>query len=134
MIVTRIIDGVNLGIAEVDTLTDAMIGDGYCEVVTTPEPTPTDEQALTGVFVPNYTMQDGKMVQAWEWAKDNQTIEMHINQLKQRLTDTDYYVVKTYEARLFGNPDPYDAETLADISKQRNEWRAQVDKLLSLLQ
>lgn len=56
--------------------------------------------------------------------------EQQIATLKAKLTDTDYAVIKVYEAVVTGDALPDDeAERYAEVITQRRQWRSQINKL-----
>lgn len=69
-------------------------------------------------YVCNYTRNKDVIVQFWEYSK-----EKHIQDLKQRLADTDYVVIKIAEG-------VSTIEDYADIIAQRQEWRTQINELM----
>lgn len=52
--------------------------------------------------------------------------EDEIEHLKQRLSESDYMVIKCVEASLCGNALPYDIE---ELHRERNELREQINRL-----
>lgn len=56
--------------------------------------------------------------------------EYQIAVLKQQLADTDYTVIKVYEAMVTGDALPDDeAERYAEVITQRRQWRSQINEL-----
>lgn len=49
-----------------------------------------------------------------------------INELRQMLTNSDYKIVKCYEATMLNKPLPYDLELLV---AQREVWRSEINQL-----
>lgn len=49
-----------------------------------------------------------------------------LRDLKQMLIDTDYKIIKCYEASLVGEPLPYDVNALV---QERNAWREEINQL-----
>lgn len=49
-----------------------------------------------------------------------------LRDLKQMLIDTDYKIIKCYEASLVGEPLPYDVNALV---QERNVWREEINQL-----
>lgn len=58
--------------------------------------------------------------------KDTGGIKQEINRLKQALTDTDYKVLKCYEASLTGNAMPYD---IGMVHSERQSLRDKINEL-----
>lgn len=56
--------------------------------------------------------------------------EQIISQLKSQLSQTDYAVIKVYEAMVTGEPLPDEEnERYAELITQRRQWRAQINQL-----
>lgn len=56
--------------------------------------------------------------------------QAQIAELKQKLADTDYTVIKVYESMVTGEALPdEDAERYAEIIEQRKAWRVQINEL-----
>lgn len=56
--------------------------------------------------------------------------QAQIAELKQKLLETDYTVIKVYEATITGEPLPdEDAERYAEVIEQRKAWRIQINQL-----
>lgn len=56
--------------------------------------------------------------------------DLQISELKQKLYDTDYAVIKVYESMVTGEALPdEDAERYAEIIEQRKAWRVQINEL-----
>lgn len=49
-----------------------------------------------------------------------------LRDLKQKLIDTDYKIIKCYEASLIGETLPYDINSLI---QERNAWREEINQL-----
>lgn len=57
-------------------------------------------------------------------------VDLQISELKQKLYDTDYAVIKVYESMVTGEALPdEDAERYAEIIEQRKAWRVQINEL-----
>lgn len=58
------------------------------------------------------------------------SVQAQIAELKQKLLDTDYTVIKVYEAMVTGEALPdEDAERYAEVIEQRKAWRIQINEL-----
>lgn len=56
--------------------------------------------------------------------------EMQIARLKNKLAETDYAVIKVYEAMVIGEALPdEDAARYSEMISQRQEWRSQINEL-----
>ena len=75
----------------------------------------------------NYQVIDNKIVQCWSISKDNQAI---INELKEKLSKSDYKIIKCMEAQLTGNAFPYDVELL---HLERQQVRDRINELEELI-
>ena len=53
-----------------------------------------------------------------------------LRDLKQNLIETDYKIIKCYEASLVGEPLPYDVNALV---QERNAWREEINQLEAML-
>ena len=61
---------------------------------------------------------------------DKTKIDYKISELKQQLADSDYKIVKCYEATIIGDELPYDIETLHE---ERQAIRDEINRLESML-
>lgn len=62
----------------------------------------------------------------YEVVPDRQAMRRKIEELKASLTDTDYQVIKCYEASLIGAPMPYD---MTELHNSRQEIRDQINNI-----
>lgn len=69
-----------------------------------------------------YEEKDGKIIMSWEAYPNYEEID----RLKKKLTETDYQVIKCYEASLVGGDMPYDVQTM---HKERQEIRNEINRL-----
>lgn len=69
-----------------------------------------------------YTETGGKIIMSWEAYPNYEEIE----KLKKKLTETDYQVIKCYEASLIGGEVPYDVQ---EMHKERQEIRDEINRL-----
>lgn len=53
-----------------------------------------------------------------------------LRDLKQNLIETDYKIIKCYEASLVGEPLPYN---ITELIRLRNEWRSEINELENTL-
>lgn len=67
---------------------------------------------------------------AYETVTDGLYYASRINELKSRLAETDYKIIKCYEASLAGEPMPYD---FSAIHTGRQELRDKINELEALL-
>lgn len=81
--------------------------------------------------VPYYEEIDGSIIQRWEIRKnDSIKISNKIQTLKKSLEDTDFKVIKCYEAALIGDEMPYDT---ASLISERQSCRVEINNLQELL-
>lgn len=75
-----------------------------------------------------YRIVDGELVH--EPIGPSPSTQEQISELKQKLLDTDYMVIKVYESMVTGEvlPDE-DAERYAEVIEQRKAWRIQINEL-----
>ena len=66
----------------------------------------------------------------YEKRYDYQRIKQQVADLKQALADTDYKVMKCYEASMLGQPMPYDIE---EVHAERQAMRDKINELEPLL-
>ena len=66
----------------------------------------------------------------YEKRYDYQRIKQQVADLKQALTDSDYKVMKCYEASMLGQPMPYDIE---EVHAERQAMRDKINELEPLL-
>ena len=64
------------------------------------------------IAVDSFAIVEGKVVQTWSIQADTEAIQAEIETLKASLSETDYQVIKCYEANLIGATLPYNIETL----------------------
>lgn len=69
-----------------------------------------------------YAEENGKIIMSWEAYPNYEEIE----KLKKKLTETDYQVIKCYEASLIGGEVPYDVQ---EMHKERQEIRDEINRL-----
>lgn len=73
-----------------------------------------------------YRIVDGELVHE----SISMSAQAQIAELKQKLLETDYTVIKVYEAMVTGEPLPdEDAERYAEVIEQRKVWRIQINQL-----
>lgn len=101
--------------------------DDYKELITSDIPDFTElDQA-----VPYYEEKDGKVNMLWEIRKnDIIRVSEKISSLKNELSESDYKIVKCYEASLLNRELPYDVESLYN---ERQAKRDEINRLVALL-
>ena len=82
-------------------------------------------------LLPYYEVENNAIVQKWEIVNnDINIINQKIKELKAKLSDTDYKVMKCYEASLLNFPLPYNMD---DVHQTRQDYRDKINALEVLL-
>lgn len=82
-------------------------------------------------LLPYYEEESNTIVQKWEIVNnDINIINQKIKELKAKLSDTDYKVMKCYEATLLNLPLPY---IMDDVHQTRQDYRDRINALEALL-
>lgn len=84
------------------------------------------------MMIGDYRFIDGELIYTGEGtaAKEKAEIQVQIDELKAKLTNTDYVITKMTEYNVSGTPMPEDdAERYASIIEQRVQWRVQINEL-----
>lgn len=80
---------------------------------------------------PYYIEEDDKIIRKWEVVhNDSLKISAKISRLKKELENSDYKIIKCYEASMTQNPMPYNLEELV---AERESKRAEINRLEELL-
>lgn len=75
-----------------------------------------------------YRIVDGELVH--DPIEPSPSVQTQIAELKQKLQETDYTVIKVYESMVTGEALPdEDAERYAEVIEQRKAWRVQINEL-----
>lgn len=82
----------------------------------------TSDDVIPHNYSPEYVEQEGKIIRRWKAYPNYEEIE----KLKNKLTDTDYKVIKCYEAALVGGEMPYDVQKM---HTERQEIRNEINRL-----
>lgn len=64
------------------------------------------------IAVDTFNIVDGKVVQSWSIQADIEAVNAEIETLKASLAESDYQVIKCYEAKMVGDTLPYDIDKL----------------------
>lgn len=64
---------------------------------------------------------------------DENLIKSEIDSLKNKLTSTDYMIIKTYEAKINNEDAPYSSDRMDEVMEQRKNYREKINELESLL-
>lgn len=82
----------------------------------------TQENVIPHNYSRKYTETDGKIIMSWQAYPNYEAIE----KLKKELTETDYQVIKCYEASLVGGEMPYNVQSMHE---ERQEIRNEINRL-----
>lgn len=76
----------------------------------------------------------GNVIAVLKELTDKEQKECRLQELQNKLTETDYVIVKLYELKITDNSN-YDTEfeRYKTIIKQRNEWREEANKIMAEL-
>lgn len=95
---------------------------------------PIDEEKLKckeGYFVRIIPYDEGtKISYRYDMVFDTQRVRTEIQELKDRLTNEDYKIIKCYEANLLGQKLPYD---IKQIHEERQNYRDRINELEGLI-
>lgn len=82
---------------------------------------------------PKYHIEDGKVICTNELYLDYYFVEKEIKRVKKELSDTDYIIIKSYEAELLGEERPYSDEYLKEVASKRSNMREQINQMQIIL-
>ena len=81
-----------------------------------------------------YSNEDGKVYRRIVLYVDFYYVRDEIKRIKKELADTDYIIIKSYEAELLGEEQPYTKEYLQEVATNRAEMRDQINQLEAILE
>lgn len=81
-----------------------------------------------------YSNENDKVYRRVELFVDLYYVRDEIKRIKKELTDTDYIIIKSYEAELLGEEQPYDKEYIQEVATNRAEMRNQINQLEAILE
>lgn len=81
-----------------------------------------------------YSNENDKVYRRVELFVDLYYVRDEIKRIKKELTDTDYIIIKSYEAELLGEEQPYDKEYIKEVATNRAEMRNQINQLEAILE
>lgn len=81
-----------------------------------------------------YSNENDKVYRRVELFVDLYYVRDEIKRIKKELTDTDYIIIKSYEAELLGEEQPYDKEYIKEVATKRAEMRNQINQLEAILE
>lgn len=84
-------------------------------------------------LVPKFNVLNGYVEKTYELNIDKYKILSYINELKKKLSSTDYIVIKSYEAKLSNEDMPYTQEYLDKVFAERKEQREKINYLSDLI-
>ena len=103
----------------------------YKELVVIPYTEEYDKDLYS--LIPQYKELSNKVEQTFIVELDKQKVKIKIAELRKVLSDTDYIIIKAYEAKLSLIDPPYSSEYLNDIVNKRQEVRNKINSLELLL-
>lgn len=80
-----------------------------------------------------YTKNDNKVYEHEIIINDEYLIKCEIDSLKNKLSSTDYMIIKTYEAKINNEDAPYSSDRMDKVMEQRKNYREKINELESLL-
>lgn len=80
-----------------------------------------------------YTKSDNKVYEHEIIINDEYSIKCEIDSLKNKLSSTDYMIIKTYEAKINNEDAPYSSDRMDKVMEQRKNYREKINELESLL-
>lgn len=80
-----------------------------------------------------YTKSDNKVYEHEIIINDEYLIKCEIDSLKNKLSSTDYMIIKTYEAKINNEDAPYSSDRMDKVMEQRKNYREKINELESLL-
>lgn len=80
-----------------------------------------------------YTKSDNKVYEHEIIINDEYLIKCEIDSLKNKLSSTDYMIIKTYEAKINNEDAPYFSDRMDKVMEQRKNYREKINELESLL-
>jgi hypothetical protein len=81
-----------------------------------------------------YSNENDKVYRRVELFVDFYYVRDEIKRIKKELADTDYIIIKSYEAELLGEEQPYDKEYIKEVATKRSEMRNQINQLEAILE
>lgn len=98
---------------------------------------PLKEEEFTGELKegyfkrPKFREEDGFIIESYEADVDISYVKRKIEEKQEKLSSTDYMIIKTYEAKIIGEPAPY--SNINDVIKERQTLRDEIEELNKLL-
>lgn len=90
-----------------------------------------DEEIYT--LVPQFKIVNNTVEQTYKSQLDRHKILQKISELKKKLADTDYIVIKSYEARLSNEDMPYTQKYMDEVFSERKALREKINYLDDLI-
>ena len=88
--------------------------EGFLEFISETPPPKSPEQIITNSF----DIIKEQIVQKWNIKVNTKNIYNQVENLKHKLEDSDYQIIKCYEASLVGEKLPYDIKELHAVRQQ----------------
>lgn len=80
---------------------------------------------------PKFREEDGYIIESYEEVVDVSAVRQKIKAKQNELSSTDYMIIKTYEAKITGSPEPYD--NMTEVLNQRQTLRDEINTLQNLI-
>lgn len=106
------------------------IYENYLEYIECDKPELNDEYSMYKCY---YTKEEGKVYEHCNVIKNVYSINAKINELKTKLSSTDYIIIKAYEAKVTMQDAPYTDEYMTQITEERQKIRDEINRLEELL-
>lgn len=100
--------------------------DKYVEFVSCERPELEDEYSQYRIY---YTNEGNKVTEHCMVIINENAIKEKISSLKTQLSETDYVIIKTYEAKIALEDTPYTDEYVSEVITNRNAIRAEINTL-----
>lgn len=102
----------------------------YKDYISSPRPNFDEEtESLKLVLIED----KNEIREEWHVVKNVVEINKKIEELKSELLSTDYIIIKSYEAKLSMNDNPYSKDYLDEVIQKRQELRDKINELEKLL-
>ena len=80
---------------------------------------------------PKFREEDGYIIESYEEVIDVSAVKRKIKAKQDELSSTDYMIIKTYEAKIAGSPEPYN--NMTEVINQRQTLRDEINTLQNLI-
>jgi len=100
---------------------------------------PLVEEKYKGVVPENYFLhpqfrkEDDKIIESYNLEVNISLVKQKIKDLQSELSETDYVIIKTYEAKIIGDKEPYTEEEVKAVVETRRGLRDKINELQALI-